>query len=106
MKTLIALLPLVINFAIVTDMKTILTVTSKGQTTIPTPVCRKLSLTKNGGTLQMDFNEHNGELVISKATSIDELSKKLSGYIKSGIRPLVDADVFYQANRAKSSMIN
>ena len=59
------------------DMKTILTVTSKGQTTIPAPIRRKLGLTKNGGILQMDFNEHNEELVISKTTNIDELSKKI-----------------------------
>jgi AbrB family looped-hinge helix DNA binding protein len=87
------------SFAIVMDMKTILTITSKGQTTIPAPVRHKLGLNKGGGILQMDFNEHKGELVISKATSIEELSKKLSGYIKPGIKPLVDADAFYQANR-------
>ncbi len=83
------------------DMKTTLTVTSKGQTTIPAPVRRKLGLDNNGGILAMNFNEHKGELVISKATSIDELSKKLSRYIKPGIRPLVDADAFYQANRTR-----
>jgi AbrB family looped-hinge helix DNA binding protein len=83
------------------DMKTTLTVTSKGQTTIPAPIRHKLGLNKGGGMLQMSFNERNGELVISKLTSIDELSKKLSGYIKPEVKPLVDADAFYQANRAR-----
>ena len=83
------------------DMKTTLIVTSKGQTTIPAPIRHKLGLYKGGGVLQMNFNEHKGELVISKPTSIDELSKKLSGYIKPGVKPLVDADAFYQANRAR-----
>lgn len=82
-------------------MKTTLKVTSKGQTTIPAPVRRKLGLDNKGGMLVMNFNEHKGELVISKATSIDELSKKLSSYIKPGIKPLVDADAFYQANRTR-----
>ncbi len=82
-------------------MKTTLTVTSKGQTTIPAPVRHKLGLNKAGGVLQISFNEQKGELVISKPISIDELSKKLSGYIKPGIKPLVDADAFYQANRAR-----
>ena len=83
------------------NMKTTLTITSKGQTTIPAPVRHKLGLSKGGGILQMSFNEDKGELVISKPTSVDELSKKLSGYIKPGISPLIDADAFYQANRFK-----
>ncbi len=89
------------SFTIVMNMKATLTITSKGQTTIPATVRRKLGLDNSGGILQMNFNEHKGELVISKSTSIDELSKKLSGYIKPGIKPLVDADAFYQANRVK-----
>ncbi len=76
-----------------------LRVTSKGQTTIPAPIRRKLGLDSSGGVLRMNFDEYKGELVISKPASIDELSKKLSGYIKPGIKPLVDADAFYQANR-------
>lgn len=89
------------RFDIVMSMRSTLTVTSKGQTTIPAPVRRKLGLDSSGGILQMSFNEHKSELVISKATSIDELSKKLSGYIKPDIKPLVDADAFYQANRTR-----
>lgn len=82
-------------------MKDTITITSKGQTTIPAPVRRKLGLDKGGGVLQIKFNENKNELVISKAISIDELSKKLTGYIKSGVKPLVDADAFYQANRMR-----
>jgi AbrB family looped-hinge helix DNA binding protein len=82
-------------------MKDTITVTSKGQTTIPAPVRRKLGLDKGGGVLQINFNENKNELVISKATSIDDLSNKLTGYIKSGVKPLVDANAFYQANRTK-----
>lgn len=83
------------------NMRNTVTITSKGQTTIPAPIRRKLGLDKSGGVLQMSFNENKNELVISKATSIDELSKKLSGYIKPGVKPLIDADAFYQANRAR-----
>ena len=83
------------------DMKDTITITSKGQTTIPAPVRRKLGLDKGGGVLQINFNENKNELVISKAISIDELSKKLTGYIKPGVKPLVDADAFYQANRTR-----
>ena len=86
---------------IVMSMRSTLTVTSKGQTTIPASIRRKLGVDKSGGILQISFNEHKGELVISKPTSVDELSKKLSGYIKPGIKPLVDADAFYQENRVR-----
>jgi AbrB family looped-hinge helix DNA binding protein len=83
------------------NMKTTLTVTSKGQTTIPASIRRKLGLDKTGGMLQMDFNENKSELVISKAETIDELSKKLSRYIKPGTKPLIDIDAFYQATRER-----
>jgi AbrB family looped-hinge helix DNA binding protein len=82
-------------------MKNIVTITSKGQTTIPAPIRRKLGLDRTGGVLEMNFNENKNELVISKAISIDELSKRLSGYIKPGVKPLVDVDDFYQTNRTR-----
>lgn len=83
------------------SMKNIVTITSKGQTTIPAPIRRKLGLDRTGGVLEMNFNENKNELVISKAISIDELSKRLSGYIKPGVKPLVDVDDFYQTNRTR-----
>jgi len=86
---------------IVITMKTSLTITSKGQTTIPAPIRQKLGLDKGGGVLQMRFDASRGELVITKALDIDELSEKLSGYIKPGTAPLVDIDAFYQANRTE-----
>jgi bifunctional DNA-binding transcriptional regulator/antitoxin component of YhaV-PrlF toxin-antitoxin module len=80
-------------------MKATLTITSKGQTTIPVALRRKLGLAKDGGVLQVDFNERKGEMVITKSTSLDTLSRKLSQYIKPGTEPVIDADVYYQAHR-------
>jgi AbrB family looped-hinge helix DNA binding protein len=82
-------------------MKTTLTVTSKGQTTIPATIRHKLGLSRSGGVLQMNFNEDKDELVISKALSIDELSDKITSYIKPGTKPLTDVNTFYQANRVR-----
>lgn len=82
-------------------MKTTLTVTSKGQTTIPAPIRQKLGLGKAGGVLQISFNADKDELIISKTLSVDELSNKLSAYIKPGTVPLVDVNTFYQANRKR-----
>ncbi|HEY4963480.1 MAG TPA: AbrB/MazE/SpoVT family DNA-binding domain-containing protein [Candidatus Saccharimonadales bacterium] len=82
-------------------MRTTLTITSKGQTTIPAPIRRKLGLDKTGGVLQISFNENKGELIVSKPLNIDKLSEKLSSYIKPGTEPLVDIDAFYQVNRQR-----
>jgi len=87
------------KFVKVMLMKTTLTITSKGQTTIPASIRHKLGLDKTGGILQMRFNESMGELIVSKPLNIDELSKKLSGYIKPNTEPLTDVDAFYQATR-------
>lgn len=82
----------------VIGVKTTLTITSKGQTTIPAQIRHKLGLDKTGGVLQVSFNEDKGELTISKPLSVDELSTKLSTYIKPNTAPLTDVDAFYQAN--------
>jgi bifunctional DNA-binding transcriptional regulator/antitoxin component of YhaV-PrlF toxin-antitoxin module len=81
------------------NMKSTITVTSKGQTTLPAPLRRKLGLDSKGGVLNIRFDEAKNELVVSKTLSIDELSEKLSSYIKPGTRPLTDVDAYYQANR-------
>jgi len=82
-------------------MKTTLTITSKGQTTIPVSIRRKLGVDKTGGVLQVSFDENTNKLTISKPLSITDLSNKLSTYIKPGTTPLVDVDAFYQASRER-----
>jgi len=80
-------------------MKNIITITSKGQATIPASYRRKLGIGADGGTLDIRFDESRGELVIAKPPNIDELSEKLSSYINPGTKPLVNADAYYQKNR-------
>lgn len=80
-------------------MKNTIKITSKGQATIPASYRRKLGVGAEGGTLNIRFDESKGELVIAKPLSIDELSRKLSSYIKSGTKPLVDVNAYYQKNR-------
>jgi bifunctional DNA-binding transcriptional regulator/antitoxin component of YhaV-PrlF toxin-antitoxin module len=76
-----------------------ITVTSKGQTTLPAAIRHKLGVDKSGGVLQIAFNEAKGELVITKPTSITELSERISRHIKPGTPPLENVDEYYQANR-------
>jgi bifunctional DNA-binding transcriptional regulator/antitoxin component of YhaV-PrlF toxin-antitoxin module len=80
-------------------MKTIITITRKGQTTLPAAMRRKLGLSKSGGVLQVDFNESKGEIVISKPISVSELSNRVSSYIKPGTEPVHNVDDYYQTHR-------
>ena len=86
-------------YRIVMSMKNTITITSKGQTTLPAPIRHKLGLPSTGGILQIVFNERKGELVISKPLSVGELSERISKHVKPGATPIVNVDEYYQANR-------
>ena len=81
------------------NMNNTITITSKGQTTLPASIRRKLGLDKTGGILRITFNERKGELVISKPVSIAELSERASRHIKPGTKPVENVDAYYQKVR-------
>lgn len=84
------------------SMKNTITITSKGQTTIPASYRRKLGLDATGGVLDIRFDDTKGEIVIARPLGVAELSKKISSYIKPGVEPLVDVDAYYQHHRQGS----
>ena len=79
-----------------------ITITSKGQTTIPAEIRRKLGVPKSGGALQIIYNDATDQYVISRVPSIDELSQRISSYIEPGITPITDVDEYYQAHRGEA----
>ena len=83
-------------------MRNTITITNKGQTTLPVAMRRKLGLDSSGGILQISFNEASHEVVISKPLTIDELSKRVSRHIKPGTEPVHDVDEYYQRYRKVS----
>ena len=87
----------------VMNMKSTLTITSKGQTTLPIALRRLLGVDSDGGVLTIKFDEKKGEAIITKAPSFEDLSATLTGYIKPGTVPITDANKFYQANRSARS---
>ncbi|HSX02060.1 MAG TPA: hypothetical protein VLI05_01965 [Candidatus Saccharimonadia bacterium] len=80
-------------------MRDTITITSKGQTTLPAPLRRKLGLGETGGILRLSFNEAKGELIISRPVSVIELSERLSSYIRPGTEPVRSVDQYYQDHR-------
>ncbi len=76
-----------------------ITITSKGQTTIPAKLRHKLGIGSKGGVLSVTFNERKNEIVISKPVNARELNARFTSFIKPGTMPLTDVDAYYQANR-------
>lgn len=83
----------------VMNMQDTITITRKGQTTIPVAMRRKLGVPKEGGRLTVRFDERKGEITISRPVSAAELSAEFSKYIKPGTKPLEDVDAYYQKYR-------
>lgn len=80
-------------------MKTTLTITSKGQTTIPVNFRRKLGIDNKGGTLDIELNESNNKAVLTKPITIEQLSNSVSKNIKPGSKAIKNIDEYYQKNR-------
>ena len=87
------------NFAKVMRMRTTLTITSKGQTTLPVMMRKKLGIPRQGGVVQAEFDERRGEIKLTRSLSAEELSARISQYIKPGTKPVRDVDAYYQAHR-------
>lgn len=81
-------------------MKTTLTVTRKGQTTIPIDIRRRLGLGPEGGALVVDFDETKSEISIKRPETLEELSDRLTKLIKPGIKPLQNVSEWVESNRA------
>jgi bifunctional DNA-binding transcriptional regulator/antitoxin component of YhaV-PrlF toxin-antitoxin module len=86
----------------VMGMDATLTVTSKGQTTLPVAIRRLLGLADTGGVLRAHLNEDTGELTLTKPPSLADLSERISRHIKPGTRPLLDVAGFYQSRQSQA----
>ena len=91
------------DFDKIVHMKATLTITSKGQTTLPVAMRRKLGLADRGGILYVDLDEQKGEATITKPLSVEELSEHISQNIKPGTKPLLDVDAYYQKHRISAN---
>jgi bifunctional DNA-binding transcriptional regulator/antitoxin component of YhaV-PrlF toxin-antitoxin module len=84
------------------NMKNFLRVTRKGQTTLPAAIRSQLGIGHEGGALQYSFDADSGQLIVSKVTTVADISEQTSRHIKPGIKPLLEANKFYQSNRKRA----
>ncbi len=80
-------------------MNTVLTITRKGQTTLPVALRRKLGIPSQGGVLHIRYHAARNELILSKAPSLEEISARATSFIRPGTKPLRDVDAYYQKHR-------
>lgn len=80
-------------------MRKTITITRKGQTTLPAEVRRKLGVARTGGVLLISFDEAHGQVTLRKPVTIAELSERATRRIQPGTPPLTNVDEYYQTHR-------
>jgi bifunctional DNA-binding transcriptional regulator/antitoxin component of YhaV-PrlF toxin-antitoxin module len=80
-------------------MNSTLTVTRKGQTTLPIEIRQKLGIGPEGGSLRFSFDEKKKSLIVKKIPSLDELNAIARKYAKPGVKPVLNVDAYYQKYR-------
>ncbi|MFC5931257.1 AbrB/MazE/SpoVT family DNA-binding domain-containing protein [Cryobacterium melibiosiphilum] len=78
-------------------MKSVVTLSSKGQLTLPTAIRKALGL-ERGDRLEVWIDESNGTITVSPVEDIEALSLRVSGYAAI-IEPVTDVDAYFQAHR-------
>lgn len=81
---------------------TIVTLTSKGQLTLPIEVRRALGL-KDSDKLELSYSSESRKVTITKPMTVEELSAMTSRLPRRKIEPIRDVDSYYQAHRGDAS---
>ena len=82
-------------------MTTTITMTSKGQFTLPAHVRRALALQRPGDKLMLDFRPDSQQVVLSRPVSVDDIRARAKRYITPSTTPLTDVDAFYNAREPR-----
>lgn len=78
-------------------MKAMVTLSSKGQLTLPAVMRARLGL-KQGDRLEASFDEESGAVKLQAVPDLETLSARVSSYAAAR-PPVVDVDKYYQSNR-------
>ena len=72
-----------------------ITMTSKGQFTMPVALRKAFDLNVAGDKLKIKFNATTKQAKIEKPVTFDEIQALSRKYLKPGIQPLLDPRAFY-----------
>lgn len=85
---------------IYTPYMSTMTLTSKGQVTLPADIRYSLGL-KRGDRLTIAANPVTKMAEIKKVMTIDELTAMVQGMVRTRVKPITDVDAYYQAHRSE-----
>jgi bifunctional DNA-binding transcriptional regulator/antitoxin component of YhaV-PrlF toxin-antitoxin module len=78
-----------------------ITMTSKGQFTLPARVRKAMALQQRGDKLTLAFHPDSRQIVLSKPMSFAAIQAKAQGFIKPGTAPLADVDALFNTREAR-----
>ena len=78
-----------------------ITMTSKGQFTLPAGVRKAMALHQKGDKLTLDFRPASQQILLSKPISFADIQARAKRYLRPGIAPLVDVDALYNTREAR-----
>lgn len=78
-----------------------ITMTSKGQFTLPTSVRKAMALNKQGDKLLLNFSPTKQQAILTKPASFTDIQARAKAYIKPGTPPLSSVTSFYETRDAR-----
>lgn len=82
-------------------MEITITMTSKGQFTLPANVRKAMALRKQGDKLILDFSPTSQQAILSKPISFEAIQARAKAYIKPDSKLLTDADALYNTREPR-----
>ncbi|WP_165385003.1 AbrB/MazE/SpoVT family DNA-binding domain-containing protein [Cryobacterium sp. SO1] len=82
-------------------MKTVVTLSSKGQFTLPAAMRTALGL-ERGARMEVTVDESNRSITISPVPDIEQLSARVTAYAQLRA-PVTEVDAYYQEHRGKDT---
>lgn len=81
-------------------MNNTITMTTKGTFTLPSSIRKKLGVNNKGDKLNIELDETNQRVIITKPTDLSILHEKLKPYIKTS-KPLSDVSSYYTKRKPR-----
>lgn len=80
---------------------TTITLTSKGQITLPVAARKALGL-KASDKLTVEYDAARQTVTLKRPMTLDEITAQARTHLKPGIEPVLDVDKYYQEHRGEN----